>query len=301
MQRAIADFGRKLTGENVGLFYYASRRGQVGGKNSLIPVDATIESEADVRLETEVSIDIEPLRAELPKIIEGDDGAEMVLVPAGKFWMGSDGTDRDAVGDEKPRHSVDLDAFYIDQYPVTNALYKRFVDATGRAASVYWADSRFNAQPVVDVSWYDAEAYCRWAGKRLPTEAEWEKAARGTDGQTYPWGDQWDSTSANSSESKLGKATPVWTYPTGVSPFGAYDMAGNVWQWVADWYDRDYYQWTPQRNPTGPDSGTRRVLRGGSWLNDPVLLRSAARDYNTPDFRHDYIGVRCARGAPWRW
>ncbi len=248
----------------------------------------------------EVMIDIEPLRPEPPKAARGEDGAEMVLVPAGEFVMGSEES-----GNEKPRHRVYLDGFYIDKFEVTNALYKPFLQSArrnqsaGRDAPSDWSNSRFNgeSQPVVGVTWHDADAYCTWAGKRLPTEAEWEKAARGTDGRKYPWGDQWDASRANSNESKLGKTAPVGSYAGGVSPYGAHDMAGNVWEWVADWYDPDYYQRSPERNPTGPDSGRTRVLRGGSWLYEPFGLRTASRFSFTPGFRGNLIGFRCARGA----
>ena len=151
----------------------------------------------------EVVIDIEALGP--AKVLKGEDGAEMVLVPAGEFLMGS--TDYE---DEKPPHRVSLDAFYIDKFETTNGLYKRFMDATNRTAPSLWSNTSYNgaSQPVVGVSWEDADAYCRWAGKRLPTEAEWEKAARGTDGRKYPWGEQWDASRANA-ENKLGKTAPV--------------------------------------------------------------------------------------------
>jgi len=222
-------------------------------------------------------------------------GVEFVRVPAGEFWMGSD----DGDSGEKPRHRVSLDAFSIDKYEVINALYKRFMDATGRQAPSYWSDQKWNgaSQPVVGVTWHDADAYCKWAGKRLPTEAEWEKAARGTDSRTFPWGALWDSSKGNSNESKLGKTVAVGSYPGGASPYGAHDMAGNVWEWVADWYDKDYYKRSPERNPTGPESGQYRVLRGGSWINYAVYLRTANRNDNSPDVRYRIIGFRCARGS----
>jgi formylglycine-generating enzyme required for sulfatase activity len=221
-------------------------------------------------------------------------GAEMVAVSAGPFWMGSD----DGEDNEKPRRRVTLDGFSIDKFEVTNALYQKFVKATGRAAPGHWTASELNGpqQPVVGVSWDDAVAYCAWAGKRLPTEAEWEKAARGTDGSKYPWGDKWDASRANSSESRLGATAKVGSYPSGASPYRAHDMAGNAWEWVADWYDEEYYKKGPDRNPKGPDTGFTRVLRGGSWDLSPVNLRAAYRYDNPPDYRFNRIGFRCARG-----
>ncbi len=230
-----------------------------------------------------------------PQHIKGQDGGEMVRVPAGEFWMGSD----ESAPDQTPKHRVYLDTFSIDQYETTNVLYKRFMDATGRAAPAYWSDSNFNgsSQPVVGVSWDDADAYCKWAGKRLPTEAEWEKAARGTDGRDYPWGNQWESFRANSLESKPGKPTPVGSYPEGVSPYGAHDMAGNASEWVADWYDENYYKTSPARNPQGPGSGEERGLHRGSWIDRLIGLRAAYRQSAPPDNRDDWIGFRCARGG----
>jgi formylglycine-generating enzyme required for sulfatase activity len=281
--------GRALIVENLAVGTYRVTARKAGHKEWQREVRVAANQRA------EVLIDIEPLRQEPPAALKTEDGAEMVLVPAGEFLMGSE--DRD---NEKPRHRVHLDAYYIDKVPVTNAHYERFVQATGRRAPLYGKYSEWNSstQPVVGVSWYDAEAYCKWAGKRLPTEAEWEKGARGTDGRKYPWGDQWDPSRANA-ENKLGKTAPVGSYPGGASPYGALDMAGNVWQWVADWYAKDYYQGSPERNPTGPSSGTAKVLRGGSWQNSSGVLRSALRSDATPDYRdvtYGGIGFRCARG-----
>src|SRR5262245_30976232 len=213
----------------------------------------------------------------------------MVLVPAGEFIMGSEEAAYYDIA--KPRHQVYLDAFYIDKYEVTNARFQQFVQATGyrtqaeregggkiRTGAKTWADvpdatwraprgkgssiAGLEAHPVVQVSWHDAKAYCTWAGKRLPTEAEWEKAARGTDGRLYPWGNEFDGTRVNfcdrncpfewkdaAVDDGFRSTAPVGSYEAGKSPYGAYDMVGNVWEWVADWYDATYYRRSPARNP----------------------------------------------------
>ncbi|MBI4489944.1 MAG: formylglycine-generating enzyme family protein [Deltaproteobacteria bacterium] len=221
----------------------------------------------------------------------------MVPIPAGEFWMGSN----DGRENEKPRRRVYLDAFYIDKYEVTNSQYEKFMKATGQGAPEYWNDpaSYGFQQPVVGVSWYDAEAYCTWAGKRLPTEAEWEKAARGTDGRKYPWGNEEpDREKANYYllvRIIFTWTVPVGSYPKGVSPYGIHDMAGNVWEWVADLYDETYYQRAPERNPKGPNSGQKRVVRGGAWpVPFQIDLRSSYRLAENPTYRHYYLGFRCA-------
>jgi formylglycine-generating enzyme required for sulfatase activity len=227
-----------------------------------------------------------------PTVGFGAERLGMVLVPAGEFWMGRD----DGNDDEKPRHRVDLDAYYIDRYEITNELYQRFTKATRRPAPQFRSQPNLNgaSEPVVGVSWHDAEAYCRWAGKRLPTEAEWEKAARGVDGRSYPWGEQWDPGRANSKESQQNGASPVGSYPGGVSPYGAHDMAGNVWEWVSDWYAKDSYTRERPRNPRGPETGSWKVLRGGSWGYLPYLLRTTSRLSIMPELRNTVIGFRCA-------
>lgn len=225
----------------------------------------------------------------LPTTIIGRDGKEMRLVPAGSFLMGSD----DGPEDERPRHRLDLPSFWIDTYPVTNAEYARFVAATEHRPPPHWANGSYPPDkadhPVVNVSWEDAQAYAAWAGKRLPTEAEWEKAARGSDGRRWPWGDTFDASRCNTRESGIGGTTPVGSFaPQGNSPYGAADMAGNVWEWTADWY---------QAYPGGRqlDSfGERyRVLRGGSWNYGADEARCAARFFDAPDFLSESYGFRC--------
>ena len=324
--------------------------------------------------------------------ITGNPGTRgMVYIPAGSFAMGNDG---DFPDDEKPRHTVYLDAYYIDKYEVTNKQYKKFVRSTGHRAPAHWVNGSYalgeEKHPVVGVSWEDAQAYARWAGKRLPTEAEWEKAARGNDDRIWPWGDQWNWRGANSQEvhaertllssnlssyndylmwlrsrdyyarryyyrsdgyyhvdyvgryyyrgpyydgrsadrgrqqyeertrevsretgrqpsieeiqneilkerEKLSRkdtrflerlnlqTTSIGYFKDGVSPYGVHGMAGNVWEWVADWYDRDYYGNSPEQDPRGPKEGKTRVLRGGSWRCRMDDIRCATRQHDRPD------------------
>jgi len=229
-----------------------------------------------------------------------EDGPLMITIPAGKFIMGSN----DENGDEKPVHTVYLDTYQIGKYEVTVAQYRKFCKATGKkmpeAPRLGWK----NDHPIVNVSWYDASAYCKWAGGRLPTEAEWEKAARGTDGRTYPWGDTWDKNKCANGELHLASTVSVGSYPADASPYGCMDMAGNVWEWCADWSGGDYYRTSPSRNPKGPSKGNFRVLRGGGWFHEPPqpppssFARCACRDHGY--FPNDYVsgggvGFRLAR------
>jgi formylglycine-generating enzyme required for sulfatase activity len=211
----------------------------------------------------------------------------MVRVPAGEFTMGSDS----GRAVEKSVHRVYLDEFYIDKYEVTNEQYGQCVSAGPCSPNSKYDGFTDPRQPVVGVDWNQATTYCSWAGKRLPTEAEWEKAARGTDGRTYPWGEGIDCSRANYGDCKHGKTKPVGSYPSGASPYGAMDMAGNVWEWVADWYDANYYQSSPNRNPTGQ----YRVLRGGSWDFNFRNVRTSLRFWVNPTYRYLSFGFRCVR------
>ena len=232
-----------------------------------------------------------------------DDGAPMVLVPAGKFWMGL--PEGEGERDEHPRRQIALHAFFIDTHEVTTSRYAEFLQETGRDKPQHWDQvdlGRHGNLPVVGVNWHDAKAYCEWAGKRLPAEAEWEKAARGTDGRAYPWGNE-IPTPALANYAKAWSPNTVYkerledvsSDNSGKSPYGLHHMAGNVWEWVADWYDARYYSKGPVRNPQGPSRGKDRVVRGGSWFNQSEHLRSANRYAFAPSNRIATNGMRCAR------
>lgn len=238
-----------------------------------------------------------PTATPLPAEITDDRGVPMVLVPAGEFTMGND----DGYGEEKPAHIVYLDTFYIDQTEVTHSQYAECVDVGAcekphRIGFVAYPDyylmEEYADYPIIRIDWNDAVTYCDWAGKRLPTEAEWEKAARGEDARLYPWGDS-SPTCDLANVPACGREYlnpilsffPVGSFPEGKSPYGAYDMIGNAWEWVSDWYDGSYYTNSPDKNPTGPLSGEARVLRGGSaFLTAKVTSRFSVtpdRDYFT--------------------
>jgi formylglycine-generating enzyme len=236
---------------------------------------------------------------------------------ARSLWAGC----KDVLDREGPEHTVTLGEFHIDRFEVTNTLFERFVAATKhqtaaerdghgvvvanpkdgprRVDGANWRDpsgssgSFVGNHPVVQVTWEDADAYCRWAGKRLPTEAEWEKAARGTDGRRFPWGSSWDASRLNAG-STLRTTTSVGSYANGVSPYGAHDMAGNVFEWVADWFGASYYRQPLPPNPPGPASGSQRVARGGAWLSPAYWTRVTHRARQEADFRSNFIGFRCA-------
>lgn len=231
------------------------------------------------------------------------DPVTMVKIPAGSFIRGSSqGSGRT---DEVPRTKIYVDGFTIDKYEVTNSRYLTFIAATGHKEpfNVYSEGSLFKVPgiddlPVVQVTWHDAADYCQWVGKRLPTEAEWEKAARGRDGRIYPWGnDPPTQEHANYDRDWAKKSTlkPVGTQPKGASPYGVHDMAGNAREWVQDWYDRDYYQHAPKRNPKGPDKSLLKVIRGGSWRSFDADIRTASRGKGGFALKTHGTGFRCAR------
>jgi len=273
----------------------------------------------------------------------------MVFVPAGPFIMGTLNAAQlrqivgNVGGDEQPVRSVYLDAYFIDRYEVTNRQFARFVESTGHVTQAeelgggqVWGREGWFLQaraswrqpmgpgdsidglddhPVVQVSWNDAKAYCAWESKRLPSEAEWEKSARGIDARDYPWGRDFDPARLNFCDAECvqlptfndrsvsdgyARTAPVGSFPGGVSPYGTLDMVGNVWEWVEDWYDADYYSYGPTTNPRGPDRSAgigadyHKVVRGGSWTSERDFARATSRSYDPPDNSYFGVGFRCA-------
>ena len=258
-------------------------------------------TEAPVQTEAPAAEDLEPAAGTIQ--ISAVDGMPMVYVPAGEFSMGSN----DGKDNEKPVHTVYLDGYWIDQTEVTNAMYAICV-ATGectrpsRTSSYkrdsYYGNSQYDDYPVIYVDWQQAQDYCRWTGRKLPTEAQWEKATRGTDERTYPWGDKSPTDTLVNYNYSIGDTMEVGYFSYGASPYGALDMAGNVHEWVADWYAPDYYQNSPINNPESPTSGDYRVLRGGFWGSDTGLIRSASRSWLSPSLTSYSVGFRCSSSLP---
>ena len=243
---------------------------------------------------------IEATLTTLPGFIADEKAVPMAYVPAGVFLMGNDR----GSADEQPSHAVNVDAFYMDRYEVTNGLYKACVDArvcqsvrkNSATRDHYYDDRIYTRFPVLFVDWNMAQTYCEWRGARLPSEAEWEIAARGASNGTYPWGEDLDCNLANYGNC-LGDTSGTTIYDLGESRFGINNMAGNVWEWVSDWYSETYYRSSPQDNPQGPDTGTEKVVRGGSWKDNFAELRSTNREAERPFYSSNAIGFRCAKDA----
>lgn len=273
---------------------------QICGLNSLIgdpgrPLDETIEQT--------LTVEVVNLR------ISHIDQMSQVFVPAGDFKMGSEIENNI---NEFPEHIVYLDAFWIDQTEVTNDQYQQCViagacsppsDFSNYQRADYYNNKEYESFPVSFVSWFQAKEYCEWAGRRLPTEAEWEKASRGTEGFDYPWGNEAPSYELLNYKGTAGQKNPlagttkVGSYKHGASPYGAMDMAGNVNEWVADWYDQYFYEQSPYSNPQGPPDGDRRVVRGGDWDTYDSVIRSSYRLSAYPDFESSNIGFRCVESV----
>jgi len=274
--------------------YFLGERGDV---RALVSLRALL-NDPDYSVREETGKAIKTLEAQLK---EGGHGRQargqapegMVLIPAGAFWMGSN--EHEAEG---PLHRRDVEGFYIDCYPVTNRQYQVFVEATGYPAPEGWGAQHYpegqDDHPVVMVAWEDARSYATWTGKRLPTEVEWEKAARGPDGQLYPWGNEFDPARCHGLAAGLMGTTPVTQYAPGQSPYGVCDMAGNVWEWVEDWY-----QPYSGSQATDPNFGeTLKVLRGGSWRDTDASIQVTTRRRTLPTAKKPFNGFRCAKDLP---
>lgn len=257
---------------------------------SPVPATATLTLPTETPSPTPISVRVSPI-----------DGMPQVQIPVGTLHMGA--FDVNAEVDEKPGHEVRMDSFWMDKLEVTNGMYTLCIQAgaCSKEHSIfsqrrpdYFINPEYRDYPVVNVSWEEAKIYCEWAGRRLPSEAEWERAARGDDLRTYPWGYEQPSETYANFDNIVHDTSRVGTYSAGASPYGVLDMAGNVWEWVNDWYQSDYYASSPASNPPGPGSGDYRVLRGSDWYYDWDALRVANRDYNYPDIRNVSVGFRCA-------
>jgi formylglycine-generating enzyme required for sulfatase activity len=239
-----------------------------------------------------------PLKTSPKQQIAPKDGMVLIYIPAGKFLMGTDIKD---VAQSKPQHIVNLSAFWIDRTEVSNAMYARCVKdrkcappVNPRDKNPYYNNPRFANYPVVYIRWDNARDYCKWAGRRLPTEAEWEKAARGTDGRTYPWGEDDPNPSLLNYDNNIGGPLPVNSYPLGASPYGVLNMAGNVREWVNDWYNWSYYFRTVLINPRGPIRGESRSLRGGAFDDSVRQITVYNRFNHFPYSAGNDRGFRCA-------
>ena len=222
----------------------------------------------------------------------------MITVPSGQFTMG--GSQEDNPDSERPAHPVQVSSFHIDPYPVTNQDYREFVNCTGYKTPIHWQRGSYPTglarHPVVNVSWQDAKAYAEWMGARLPTEAEWEKAARGTDERLYPWGSRFVDDRCNSNN-VVGTTLPVDEFPLGRSPYGIWDMSGNVYEWCEDYHDEDYYKYSPSTNPRGPEGGQERVIRGGFFAETRPNVRTTHRSSAQETHTRDNVGFRLATSA----
>jgi formylglycine-generating enzyme required for sulfatase activity len=225
----------------------------------------------------------------------------MVLIPAGEFLMGAE----DGLPDARPMHQTYLSSYWIDQYEVTNERYRACV-LSGVCSppkdSQAFEDPRRAQHPATNLTWSQARTFCQWAGRRLPTEAEWEKAARGTDGRRYPWGNSVEAVKGRLKGGDLragGNGTvPVGSQPETASPYGVFDLVGNVWEWVKDWYAEDFYTTAPSRDPQGPLRGSFRVLRGGDWSQSVLELRASYRGWDEMTYWGPTLGFRCADDVP---
>ena len=280
---------------------------QMAGRLTRMVEVPAVEEEGEEEEEEEAESEsiAETLPKELPEegnvadSVRARNEREMTRIPESSFTMGSS-VEEGAPG-ERPAHTVYLDSYYIDKYPVTNEQYREFTLETGYRSPPHWRRGNYalgmDEHPVVNVSWRDALTYAEWAGKRLPTEAEWELAARGTDERCYPWGNRFVAGERCNCINMIGTTTPVDEFPDGRSPYGIWDMAGNTFEWCADYYDEDYYEISPDVDPRGPEGGQERAVRSGCFVETRAAVRVAFREGVREDETSEYIGFRCAMDA----
>lgn len=285
------DYRKKLMRVMPGIEETTSRKQEVNDRISVAESNSENIARTMAGLNQEIA-ELEERRMDLQQQLNAK---EMVHIPAGRFYMGSN---IESYGEENPERRITLKGYFIDKFEVTNIHYKDFIDATDRRAPVHWRNGTFPEgrvahHPVTNVSWHDVKAYAEWVGKRLPTEAEWERAARGDERREYPWGKASSLDFANFGNPQ-GNTTPCDNYPGGVSPFGVWDMCGNVGEWVEDWYDPKYYTRSPDTDPTGPEEGSLKVYRGGGYHGNRIDIRAAQRHSALPAMYQQYIGFRCA-------
>lgn len=300
-----------------------SNTATMGPTETLLPMPSPTIQAATSTPQAQFTATMQPTITLTPSsgssFIRDKDEMPMNYIPEGTFLMGSLKNDSYAFAHEKPQHEVFLNGFWMDKYEVSNAMFSKFVAETGfqtyaeRQGYSYMYDTSWNWTRVDDLSWrspmsldtfadanlpvvhvnyHDAEAYCQWVGARIPTEAEWEKAARGDDGRIFPWGDDFNASNLHF-DSSNGPVS-IYLFPEGKSPYGVYNMAGNVFEWTSDWYRSDYYVISSRDNPRGPSNGEYRVIRGGSWNNSMENVRSAHRDISMPELSNHLLGFRCA-------
>ncbi len=244
----------------------------------------------------DVDLQMEELEQARVELLPEANKRRMIHIPGGPFTMG--GREEDSPDNERPAHQVHISSFYMDTYPVTNQDYREFVNCTGQTTPIHWQRGTYPTglarHPVVNVSYHDAKAYADWMGARLPTEAEWEKAARGTDERLYPWGNRFVDGERCNSNNMIGTTLPVDEFPLGRSPFGIWDMSGNTYEWCGDYYEGNYYPFSPATNPKGPEGGQERVIRGGFFAETRPNVRTTHRNSAPETHTRENVGFRLA-------